>query len=77
MVTFHGRVVSVWHYEDGQGVSRTGRGVNGDFDLDVGAMGILCQIKEWDEEIVGRGRDEEEAIHNDLDASVETAFKAF
>ena len=56
MVTFYGRVVGVWHYEDGQGISRTGRGVNRDFDLDVGAVGILCQIRECDDQLDGRER---------------------
>ncbi|KAI9651296.1 hypothetical protein NHQ30_001334 [Ciborinia camelliae] len=44
VAAFHGRVVRVWHREDGEGVGGSGGGVVGNARLDGVAVGVLCWL---------------------------------
>lgn len=40
-------MAGVWYREDGEGIGGTDVGVYRNVDLDVDAVGILCQIGDW------------------------------
>lgn len=47
MASLYGWVAGVWYREDGEGIGGTDVGVYRNVDLDVDAVGILCQIGDW------------------------------